>query len=124
MGPSRYWTSYPRRGTKAVTLRCKVISGNALRRSSVDRPEVLVEPVEDLADQIRPRDQVAMPAVVQNVPLVRLFRAEGAKQRFLVGLERKDEIVAPIHHEDGDPHSRREIPRVHLRRNVRVEPAR
>src|SRR5438045_8583404 len=45
-------------------------------RYAVHRPQILVQPFEDLADQIVPEPQVHVAAVEEHVPLVLFGRAE------------------------------------------------
>ena len=44
-----------------------------------------IEPVENLADQIRPRHEIAMPAVEEYAALVGVLRPERAEQWQLIG---------------------------------------
>ena len=80
------------------------------------RAQIAIEPVEDLANQIRPRHEVSMAAVVQDVMLVGRLGTECLEERLLIGFERKHEIVAAVHHQDGRPDPWSEIPGILLRR--------
>jgi len=65
----------------------------------IDRPEILVHPVQGFLDQLIARDVVS--GVVNDMFLVFLFRSEHAVERFLRGFEREEEVISSVEHEHG-----------------------
>ena len=59
-----------------------------------------------------------MRRVKDDVPLVFFLRPNQAKQRALRGLNWKNKIVAPIHHQNWQRYARGEIDLINLRRSL------
>mgnify|MGYP001562214198 CR=1 FL=1 len=66
----------------------------------LNRPQVPVEPVEDLLDDGRPRGDEA--AVEQHVALLLLRRSQKPEQWEMGGLDREQESAAAVQHQDRD----------------------
>src|SRR3990172_2820744 len=89
---------------------------------SSDRPQILVEPVEALADFIL-GIQGGVPFFEENVLLDLVRRSQEAKQRKLRRLRRKAGVVPAVQHQHGDGHSRGEVELVRLRELIPVSEA-
>jgi hypothetical protein len=79
-----------------------------------NRPEVLVEPAEDVADQLV--ESGDMSALVDREPLAIRGSAEQREEGLRGRLERKDEVISSVQHRRGRRDVRREIQRIHFGR--------
>src|SRR6201988_4514404 len=68
--------------------------------------EVLVEPIQGFLDQLVARDVV--PGVIDQMLFLILAATEQAEKRFLGGMQWEEEIVAPVEHDRGLCHVRKE----------------
>src|ERR1700751_1979334 len=75
-------------------------------------PEVLVEPIQGFLDQLVARDVV--PGVIDQMLFLILAATEQAEKRFLGGIHWEEEVVAPVEHDRGLFHVRKEVDDMHF----------
>jgi len=71
----------------------------SVRANEFDWSQVLIEPVQDLAQQIRSGHQIAVAAIVEDVLLVRFPCSESLEKQLLIRVNGKGEVVATVDHQ-------------------------
>src|SRR6478672_10158252 len=120
MSASKAWRSpLPQATSNWVTFGEEVL---LIRLSFLDRTEIMVEPADNLAEQVWARYGVAVTAIIQNHFLVAGRCSQGIKQHFLARLVRRDEVLPAVDHQCRHAISRSEIPRIDLGRLIAEQP--
>src|SRR5579863_9990016 len=91
---------------------------NSDLRARFHRPQVAIEPLQNLTDQVRARNQIGVTACILRVSFVSSRRAQRVDQRLLTSLDGTYEIVASVHHQHGHTDPRRVVPGIDLLRQT------